>query len=397
MKGLLAVAWTGLVAVYQYPLRSLATVGCLLAVLLPFTAGLGVSKGIQQEAEDSIRYGADFYVSANLMGREVPVPVSLADSIRKLDGVTRVDPRIVAPLVLGKDQQTAVLVGLPADRFPAGITCVEGRLPRASRLNELVVGTALARRLKLEVGSMLPPFYHNDEGERLSRVVGVFRADSPLWESRLVLTTFPSAAAICNQKDLASQLLVYCRPGYENSVQAALLQLPTVTARGFHGQATLRVVGRDDLKALVPDGLLHREGVFNLHLLVAFAVGILAILVTAGVGTSERRREIGILKATGWQTDEVMLRSLVESLVLSLSGAALAVVLAFGWLRLANGYWIASVFMAGVGVRPEVRVPFQLAPVPVLLAVVVAVVLVLSGTLYSTWRSAVVQPREAMR
>ncbi|HZU34993.1 MAG TPA: hypothetical protein VFA18_03750, partial [Gemmataceae bacterium] len=119
MSGFLAVAWTGVVAILQYPLRSLATVGCLVAVLLPFTAGLGLSKGVQREAETSIRSGADFYVSANLLGREVPVPVSLVDSIRKFDGVTKVVPRIVAPVVLGKNDESVVLVGLPAEHFPA--------------------------------------------------------------------------------------------------------------------------------------------------------------------------------------------------------------------------------------------------------------------------------------
>jgi len=64
---------------------------------------------------------------------------------------------------------------------------------------------------------------------------------------------------------------------------------------------------------------------------------------------------------------------------------------------LANGYWLASIFMAGVGVRPGFQVPFQLTPIPVLLAFVVALVLVLTGTLYSTWRAAIAQPREAMR
>ena len=230
-----------------------------------------------------------------------------------------------------------------------------------------------------------------------SKVVGVFRADSSLWEARVMLTTFHSASAICNQEGLASQLLVWCRHGYEDSVQAALRELPTAHIRGFDREATLRVVGKKDMQALIPEGLLHREGIFNLLFLVAFAVGILAILVTAGVGTSERRREIGILKATGWQTDEVLLRSLAESLVLSLAGAALAIILAFCWLRLANGYWLASLFMAGVDVQPSFPVPFQLSPIPVLLAVVISLVLVLSGTLYSTWRAAVVQPREAMR
>src|SRR5206468_720361 len=136
--------------------------------------------------------------------------------------------------------------------------------------------------------------------------------------------------------DRATDLLVHCRPGYQDEVRRAILGHVVLNTPG--GAARPRVVAREDLALLLPQGLGHREGVFTLLFALAFAVGILVILVTSGFGLAERRREIGILKATGWQTDEVLLRSLVESVLLSLAGAALAVVLAVVWLRGLNGY-----------------------------------------------------------
>jgi len=148
---------------------------------------------------------------------------------------------------------------------------------------------------------------------------------------------------------------------------------------------------------LLPRGALHREGIFNLHFALAFVVGILVLLVTSGAGLSERRREIGILKATGWQTDEILLRSFTESLCLSVAGACTSILLAWVWLRVFKGYAIAGIFLAGVDVRPEAPVPFRLTPVPVLLAFVLSFAVVLSGTLFSSWRAATAPPREAMR
>jgi ABC-type antimicrobial peptide transport system permease subunit len=92
-----------------------------------------------------------------------------------------------------------------------------------------------------------------------------------------------------------------------------------------------------------------------------------------------------------------MLRSLTESLMISLAGASLAVVLAFIWLKTCNGWWIAGMFLPDVGTTPGFRVPFRLTPIPVLLAFLVALVVVMTGSLYSTWRAAVTPPREAMR
>jgi ABC-type antimicrobial peptide transport system permease subunit len=62
-----------------------------------------------------------------------------------------------------------------------------------------------------------------------------------------------------------------------------------------------------------------------------------------------------------------------------------------------NGYWIAGLFLAGADVSPAFAVPSRLAPVPALLAFVLSFAIVMTGTLYSTWRAATATPLEAMR
>jgi ABC-type antimicrobial peptide transport system permease subunit len=238
---------------------------------------------------------------------------------------------------------------------------------------------------------MLLPFYQSERGDRLSRVVGIFRADAPLWQANLILTTFETAAHVFDQSGLATDLLVWCRSDSRADVIRHI-------EKGLElGHLQTRVTAREDLLALLPRTLLHREGVFNLHFVLAFVVGVLVLLVTSGLGLAERRREVGILKATGWQTDEVLLRGAVESLCLSWTGACAALLLAWVWLRVFNGWGVANFFLAGAGASPRFSVPFQLTPVPALLAFVLSLVIVLSGTLASLWRAATVAPREAMR
>jgi ABC-type lipoprotein release transport system permease subunit len=393
---LLAVARTGVDAVVRAPLRSLVTTACVVAVLLPWLAGLGVSRGVQDEAEASVRFGADLYVTGSQFGRDVPIPLSAVDEVRRLDGVDRVVPRIIGQVILGKDAIPAVLVGIPPGHFPE-VTCVEGRLPALARVNELVVGSELARRLRLRVGDLLPPFYRSRHGERLSQVVGIFRSDGGLAQAHLVFAIFDTAAAIFDQEGLATDLLVSCRTGSQDQVRQEILQSVRLSPPNASAQVQPRVTTREDLEVLIPRGLLHREGIFNVLYTLAFAVSILVILVTSGFGLAARRREIGILKATGWQTDEILVRDAVESLMLSLAGASLSVLLAFVWLRGFNGYWIAGIFLVGVDTMPAFRIPFRLTPVPVLLAFLVSFVVVLSGTLFSSWRAATTPPFEAIR
>jgi ABC-type lipoprotein release transport system permease subunit len=401
MRQVLEISRTALTSILLYPLRSVATVAAVVTALLPYLVGLGISRGIQDEAETAVHFGADLYVSAEQLGRTVPVPLAAVAELRRMPGVEEVRPRIVGRIELGKDRVSAVLVGVSLDQLPA-LECIDGRLPRATSPeatltgpHELLVGSDLARRLGLRVGSHIPPFYRNRQGERVSQVIGVFRSDVSLWQARLIVTSFADAAHIFDQPDLATDLLIRCRPGYQATVRDAIRRHATLLDPA--GMLRPRVVGRDELAVLVPQALLRREGVFTALFAMAFAMAILTILVTSGFGTADRRREIGILKALGWQTDELLLRSFVESALLALIGSATAVLLALLWLKACNGYWIASIFLAGVDATPGFQVPFRLLPLPVVLAFAVALVVVLTGSLYATWRTATAPPREVMR
>jgi ABC-type lipoprotein release transport system permease subunit len=397
MRRLFDMIEVGVHALILNRMRSVATVFALLAGLVPYLVGLGISKGIEQEAESSVRFGADLYVTGAEFGRWSPVPLAEADQISRIPGVTRVSPRIVGTIALGKEGRRAVVVGLSPDQLPAWSPSVDGELPHPGSRNELVVGSGLARHLGLKKDSIVPPFYRNDrQGEHLCRVVGIFRFDGPFWQTNLILTSLETAAEILDQPGLATELLVYCQPDQEASVARAITQVADLT-NAAGNPLRLRVTSRAETLARLSAEPLRRESLFSLHFLLLFVSSMLAILVTSGVGSEQRRREIGILKATGWQTDQILLRGAVESCCLSLLGACIALIAAWVWLRLFNGYGIAAYFLVGAEEWNDLRIPFKMAPIPILFAVVLSFAMVSIGSLYSSWRLAVVPPREAIR
>src|SRR5262245_17752535 len=119
MLTLIEIARTGVTATLLHPLRSLVSLACLLVVLVPYLTGVGLSQGIAREEDASLRFGADLYISGEQLGRSVPIPLSLVPVIQKIEGVTSVIPRIVGEVTLGKDQESAVVVGLPAAALPS--------------------------------------------------------------------------------------------------------------------------------------------------------------------------------------------------------------------------------------------------------------------------------------
>src|SRR5262249_40990865 len=149
--------------------------------------------------------------------------------------------RVVGEVVLGKERVHAVLVGMPPGSFPEWADCIDGDLPHDGGPHELVVGSTLARRLGLKVGAPLLPFYRNDRGARISRIVGVFRPDAPVWQANLILTTLKSATRIFAQEKLVTDLLVWCKPGgYQEAVTRAIESDRSLSFPGVGGLGTVR-------------------------------------------------------------------------------------------------------------------------------------------------------------
>src|SRR5262249_27730645 len=100
---------------------------------------MGLAKGIEAEADASVRFGADLYIAGSRFGRPPPLPVRAVERVRLIEGVTRVYPRVVGEVILGKERVHAVLVGLPAEQIPTWSGAVEGALPRPGVPHQLVV------------------------------------------------------------------------------------------------------------------------------------------------------------------------------------------------------------------------------------------------------------------
>lgn len=399
MRRVLDILWAGVHAAARDRLSSGIIAVTLAAVLLPYLAALAISTGIRDSARDALDGGADLIVTGRRFGKPCPLPLELAQQLGKLTNVRAVIPRIVGEIQLGRERQSAVLVGLPAEFVPNVRAAVgadmNGRWPSPAARHEMAVSAALAQRLRLRVGSLIPPFYRNDRGERVSEVVAVFHADGSLGRANLIITTFDDAAAIFEQPGQASDFLLLCDPAATPELRRAIGRLRLRAADG--GAIALDSDTPAEWQTMIDLGVRERTGIISLHWTLILAAAVLVVLVSAGAGAREQRRALGILKATGWQTDEILLLRFAQSLSQALAGWLTALAAAWLWLRLGNGVWIAGWFLTDVDFYPAFTVPFRLAPLPAGIALLLAFVIVLSGSWMSAWRAAVTPPREAMR
>jgi ABC-type lipoprotein release transport system permease subunit len=381
--------FTAIGNIIRNKVRSVILILCLLAVLFPFVTAISISEGIKFQSLISVEEGADIYVTMDYFGSNAPISLDYLERFRKMDGVTKVLPRIVGRTYFAN--RLATIVGIPPENIPQSIHLAQGRIFHEK--GEVIVGKGLAKEFHLQLGVR---FSLSVNSSKLLKVAGIFDSDATIWSANLILMSFEDASEFFKMKGKATDILIYTRPGYA-SFLAKEMQEKTEASNPDQVEPPLRVQDKVLVKRYFQRGFNYKAGVFTALYTVAFALAIPALLIVSGFGQSERRKEIGIIKATGWQTQAVMEMVALENLILSLTSAPLAILLAMAWLKWFNGAFIAQFFIAEIGLMAPFPVPSRFLPLPCFFAFLFAIVLTMVGSLYSTWRIATVPPVEAMR
>ncbi|MBI4848568.1 MAG: FtsX-like permease family protein [Nitrospirae bacterium] len=363
---------------------------CLVAVLFPFLSAIAILEGVKTQSRISVSEGADIYVTMDMFGRNGVIPIEMAEVMKQIPGVTKAVPRAIGRIYIGG--KLAVLLGITDDEKPSSLNFINGSLPKAG---EIVIGRGLAEHLNLEVGEELNigtrvvAFIENEPYiiKKMYHVSGIFDAQSGIWASNLVLMSIDDAVSVFEMEDFATDIGLYVRPGYEAAVSKGLQKM----------NPFFRIQTKGLVRTYIERGFNMKGGIFAALYVLAFALTIPAILVTSGFGLSGRRKEIGILKATGWQTHEVLEMVFFENIMLALISAPSALVLSFVWIKLFNAPFIAPLFIPGAGSIPPFPVPSRFMPLPFVFSFFFALLLTMTGSIYSTWRAAIVSPAEAMK
>jgi ABC-type lipoprotein release transport system permease subunit len=382
----------------RYPLRSVVVVVCLVAICGPFITGIAISEGVRAEATVSVQEGPDLYLTLDQFGRNGPVPLRYLREFRSSRHITSVVPRIVgranASTALSETEKTdpelVVILGLESDRMDLTPWGPEGALQGKLPSGEVMIGSALAdqfglhpgEEIRVRVADVTMPF----------RIAAIFPPAASIWSAQLVCMNLDDAGKLFELPGYASDFLIYCRPGPGN-IQAVRQDALTIL-----GDIPYRLQTKTgDVASYVDKGFRNQQGIFTVLFLVAFAVGIPALLIASGLGLSERRREIGICKAVGWKTTDVMLMIMFEQVLLSALAACLAFLVSYLWVRVLNGALVAQFFISELGSLAAMPVPARFGFAPLAMSLLLCLTITLSGGLFTAWRLAVRPPADGIR
>ena len=119
---------------------------------------------------------------------------------------------------------------------------------------------------------------------------------------------------------------------------------------------------------------------------IALIVGILGIANTMAMSVFERTREIGILRAIGWNRWSIMALIQIEAALLGMAGGIIGIAVGWGALHLLSSMPQTATIVSA-----------SLSPVDLLQALGIALASGLLAGAYPAWRGAHLSPVEAIR
>ena len=366
--------------VARNPRGYLVAASGLLVGLTLLLSGVAISEGLKAEALASVQSGGDVYCTWDMFGRDAPIPRNKVEFLTRLQGVRRAVPRIIGRIpVCG---ELAVLVGVSLDSLRAEPISVDGALPQNA--SEVLIGFELARKTGLKPGETV---LLEGDSNRLFTISGVVAATSSLWSAKAIVCELEEAAIVFGEGNYFSDVCLYTRPGYENLVAEAIERT----------DPRYRVQTRAIVNAYVLRGMTLREGAFTALFALAMVLAIPSYAVMTYLGHTPRRREIGLLKADGWSTTDVLEMVSLENLIVSLGTAATAMLLAILWVKVLRAPIIGPFFLPDLPLFPAMEIPSQFLPLPFFLSLTFCLVVTMTGSIFTTWKTAISRPVEVLR
>jgi cell division protein FtsX len=362
LAGLMRRKWKNLSLLAVY-----TTVVFVLGSVMFFT------EGMRREARLILSGAPEIVVQKMVAGRHDLIPVDYSEKIRRIKGVQSVRERLWGYYydpVVGANYTLMV----PNDSAPGA--------------GSIGIGMGISRKRLAYAGDILA--FRGYSGDPLTLQIGeVFTAESELLSADLIMIS---------KEDFRS---LFAMP----AGQATDLVLKVKNPRELGTIAAKIVELLPDTRPILREEILRTyDAVFSWRsslMLVILLGAVLAFIILAwdkATGMSaEEKKEVGILKATGWETSDVLLMRFWEGVLVSASAFLLGVLLAYAHVFFASAMLFEPVIKGWSVLYPEFKLTPFIAPSRVAALFFFTVIPYTVATIVPSWRTATMDPDAVMR
>jgi putative ABC transport system permease protein len=325
------------------------------------------------------------------------------NTIRAIPGVKRAEPfySIQGQVRVGSEYRVVFIYAIPAElvlESMRGLEVFKGSIPSENEHFKAIVGYKIAYS---DDGSVIYDLYDvititylrpasgRSEVKRVSVVVnGVFKEFGGafiLSPDNMILLPLQAGKRLLGLNEWSG---VYVLVERSDLVTDVLRELQSI----YRGLAD--IISFQSIANIINSVIGAMNFISFAASLSAFAVAVSGVAATMITSVVERIREIGVLKAMGFKDRQVLLMILAESIVMSIIGGAIGIV-----LGTIGAHMLASIgFVLRAGVQSIViKAPPKITAIGVLRASGLTILVGIAGGLFPAYRAAKIPPAVALR
>jgi ABC-type lipoprotein release transport system permease subunit len=353
--------------------KNAALISVYILVVFLLASVLFFTHSLKKEASIILRDAPEMVIQRVMAGRHELIPVSYIDRIGEIRGVSSVKGRLWGYYydpVTGANY--TLIVSEESDLEAGTIAAGEG----VARARLVFEGDTI--EFKAYDGSIID-----------LQVKRLISSESALISADLILMTAEDFRRLFGTpQEYATDLALRV---------ANPRELPTIALKVAEILPDTRQLLRDEILRTYDAVFDWRSGL----LIVILSGGLLAFCIFAWDKASglsaEEKKEIGILKAIGWETSEVIQMKFWEGLVVSLSSYLTGVVLAYVHVFFFSAKLFEPVLKGWAVLYPQFKITPFIDGTLVVSLFFLTVVPYTAATIIPSWRAAIIDPDAMMR
>jgi len=381
--------------IQRYKVRTLVVLVCLIVASSLFSSVAFMEDGLKKDGELSLKYASDLTLQGIEAGRQTYVNTSYIRTIQSIGGVREVAQRIWGYGNIGNTLIVIVGVDLNTTKVNPGAAypLEAGSFLDAQKNNTVVIGRAVADLLGAKVGETLSILSESNQMYQYA-IVGIFNSESSIYSADMILMNLNDARTFFRVPDgKATDIIVYLTPIDPSSYTSYV----NFYARELSEYPNVRVLTKDILLNAQETTFGARSGFFSVvWYVILIAVALIAFNQTVVVG-HESKFEVGLLKALGFSTTDVIQVRLLESAILGTIAGSIGLAAGIIYDVVFNAPVLRDFMMGWATLYPSFSLPVYISAQTVLLTYAITIVPLLFATVIPSWLNATVDPDIAMR